>query len=132
MKKGITAGTFDFLHPGHVLMLKEAKTICDYLIVCILVDPSIERNWKNKPIQSLRERIIQLEGCKYVDEIIVYSTEKELVEIFLAIQPDVRIIGEEYKIKDYTGSGLGIKMYFNSQKHTYSSTELRDRIKKNE
>ncbi len=126
---GITAGTFDLFHAGHVLMMKEAKTQCDYLIACVLVDPSIERDWKNRPVQSIRERIIQLEGCKYVDEIIVYSTEKELTSILIDTQPDVRIIGEEYKNKFYTGDSLLFKMYYNKQHHGYSSTELRERIK---
>lgn len=129
MKRGITAGTFDLLHPGHVLMLKEAKTVCDHLIVCVMVDPTIDRDWKNKPVQSIRERIIQLEGCRYVDQIIVYSTEKELLEILLLEKPDIRILGEEYLFKEFTGKELRIPIHLNSQKHTYSSTELRKRIK---
>ncbi len=131
IKKGITAGTFDLLHAGHVLMLKEAKTQCDYLIACLHVDPSIERDFKNKPIQSVRERIIQLEGCKYVDEIILYQTEEELLEIFHTMKPNVRIIGEEYKYKDFTGKYVyGMDIYYNNRKHKYSSTELRKRIKR--
>lgn len=127
--KGITAGTFDLFHAGHVLMLKEAKTQCDHLIACILIDPSFERSFKNKPSQTLRERIIQLEACKYVDQVIVYGSEAELLEIFETERPDVRILGEEYVGKNYTGKGLPLTVYFNSRKHHYSSTELRERIK---
>lgn len=126
---GITAGTWDFVHAGHVLMFKEAKTQCRYLIACILEDPSVERSWKNKPVQTLEERMIQLEAVKYVDEIIVYRTEAELIEILNKVKPDVRIIGADYIGKDYTGKDLPYKMYFNSRDHNYSSTELRNRLK---
>lgn len=129
MRTGITAGTFDLMHPGHVLMFREAKTVCDYLTVCVLVDPSKERSFKNKPIQSISERVMLVSACKYVDEVLVYDTEAELIEIFKAVNPTVRIIGEDYRNKDYTGKGLDIPMYFNSRGHSYSSSELRKRIK---
>ena len=91
MIKGITSGAMDLLHAGHVLMLKECKENCDYLIVALHVDPSIERSWKNKPIETLEERKIRLEGCKYVDEIVVYNTEEDLRNLLIKIKPDVRL-----------------------------------------
>ena len=102
-KIGITCSTFDLFHAGHVIMLEEAKRQCDYLIAAIQVDPTIDRKSKNKPVQSIIERQIQVSSCKHVDEIIVYSTEKELEDIFMALPIDVRILGEEYKDTDYTG-----------------------------
>lgn len=130
---GITFSAFDVLHAGHILMLQEAKSVCDYLIVGLQTDPTIDRPWtKNKPVQSLIERQIQLEGCKYVDEIIVYSTEKELEEILLTFPIDVRIVGEEYEKTDFTGKLIcqqrGIDIYYNKRDHSYSSTDLRTRI----
>jgi glycerol-3-phosphate cytidylyltransferase len=130
MKKGITASTFDLLHTGHILMLKEAKEVCDYLICALHVDPSIERPEKNKPIQSLYERYIQLQSVKYVDEIIPYETENELLTILQSNQIDIRIIGEDYYDKSFTGRDIEeIKIHFNKRKHNYSSTDLRNRIK---
>lgn len=130
MKKGITASTFDLLHTGHILMLKEAKEVCDYLICALHVDPSIERPEKNKPIQSLYERYIQLQAVKYVDEIIPYETENELLTILQSNQIDIRIIGEDYYDKSFTGRDIEeIKIHFNKRKHNYSSTDLRNRIK---
>src|SRR5690606_12653432 len=106
-KIGITFSTFDFLHAGHILMLEEAKTVCDYLIVGLQTDPTIDRpDTKNKPIQTLLERQIQLMGCKYVDQIIVYETEKDLENILYIVKPYIRIIGEEYKDKEYTGRDI--------------------------
>ena len=103
MKVGFTCSCFDLFHAGHVMMLKEAKEQCGYLIVGLQSDPTIDRPEKNKPIQTLFERYVQLEACKYVDEIIPYSTEKELLDILLSYPIDVRIIGEEYKDKHFTG-----------------------------
>lgn len=130
MRRGITASTFDLLHTGHVLMLKEAKTQCDYLICALQLDPSIDRPEKNKPIQSLYERFIQLQAVKYVDEIIPYTTEDELLTILQTNNIDVRIIGQDYIGKGFTGDFItDIEIYYNSRNHNYSSTELRNRIK---
>ncbi len=130
MIKGITAGAFDLLHAGHVLMLKEAKEQCDYLIVALQTDPTIDRPEKNKPTQTLEEREIQLLGCRYVDEIVMYNTEAELYDLLAKIKPDIRIIGADWKGKKFTGYDLPIKIYHNSREHHYSSSELRERIKK--
>lgn len=127
-KIGITASTFDLLHAGHILMLKEAKEQCDYLIVALQTDPTIDRPEKNKPVQSVFERFTQLAACKYVDEIIPYETEKDLMNILSSIRIDVRILGEEYRDKSFTGENLPIEIYFNSRKHDFSSTELRERV----
>lgn len=128
-KIGFTCSAFDFLHSGHIAMLEEAKTQCDYLIVGLHTDPTIDRPHKNKPIQSVLERYIQLDGCKYVDKIIPYETEADLVNLLQIIQPDVRILGEEYRNKDFTGKNLNIKCYFNTRNHNYSSSSLRQRTK---
>ena len=131
MKKGITFGAFDLFHAGHVLMLEEAKTVCDYLIVCIQSDPSLDREEKNKPVQSIIEREIQVSGCRFVDEVIIYDTEQDLLNIIVQVNWDVRIIGEEYKNKDFTGRELTLeKCYFNKRPHTFSSSELRERVSK--
>ena len=131
-KIGITCSTFDLFHAGHVIMLEEAKRQCDYLIAAIQVDPTIDRKSKNKPVQSIIERQIQVSSCKHVDEIIVYSTEKELEDIFMALPIDVRILGEEYKDTDYTGKEIcmkrGIELYFNKRDHFFSSSDLRQRV----
>jgi len=130
---GITASTFDLLHAGHVAMLREAKTQCDYLICALQVDPSIDRPEKNKPVQTLVERYTQLQAIKYVDEIIPYQTEQDLEDILKMYQLDVRIIGEEYKHGKFTGratcSARGIEIYYNKRDHRFSSSELRERIK---
>ena len=131
-KIGITCSTFDLFHAGHVIMLEEAKRQCDYLIAAIQVDPTIDRKSKNKPVQSIIERQIQVSSCKHVDEIIVYSTEKELEDIFMALPIDVRILGEEYKDTDYTGKDIcmkrGIELHFNKRDHFFSSSDLRQRV----
>ena len=129
MKKGITFGAFDLFHAGHVLMLEEAKTVCDYLIVGLQTDPSIDRKEKNKPVQSIVERQIQLEGCKFVDEVTIYDTEDDLMQILETIEWDVYVIGEEYKNKFFTARGKYIdKCYFNSRPHDFSTSELRERV----
>ncbi len=128
MKKGFTCGAFDLLHAGHVLMLKEAKEQCDHLIVGLQIDPSLDRKYKNSPIQSPEERYIQLEAIKYVDEIIIYETEEELYNLLKEMQPNVRIIGADHKGKQFTGHDLKIKNYFNSRDHKYSTSALRKKI----
>ena len=131
MKKGITFGAFDLFHAGHVLMLEEAKSVCDHLIVCIQSDPSLDREEKNKPVQSIIEREIQVSGCRFVDEIIIYDTEADLLNIIGQVDWDVRIIGEEYKDKDFTGRDQTLeRCHFNKRPHTFSSSELRERVSK--
>ena len=131
MKKGITFGAFDLFHAGHVKMLEEAKTVCDHLIVCIQSDPSLDRKEKNKPVQSIVEREIQVYGCRYTDEVIIYDTEAEVLEILDTVDWDVRILGEEYKNKDFTGREQTLnKCHFNKRPHNFSSSELRKRVAK--
>ena len=129
---GITFSTFDLLHAGHVAMLREAKTVCDYLICGLQVDPSFDRPEKNAPVQSLVERWTQLQGVKYVDEIIPYQSEKDLEDILQMFQIDVKIMGKEYKEKDFTGKTIcaqrGIDVYYNSRDHRFSSSGLRKRV----
>jgi glycerol-3-phosphate cytidylyltransferase len=133
MKIGFTCSTFDLFHAGHMMMLKEAKTQCDYLIVGLQTDPTIDRpDTKNKPVQTLFERFVQLSSCKYVDEIIPYSTEKELMDILLSYPINVRIIGEEYKDQHFTGRELDMEVYYNSRKHSFSSSGLRKRVQESE
>ena len=130
MKVGFTCSTFDLFHAGHIMMLKEAKTQCDYLIVGLQTDPTIDRpETKNKPIQTLFERFVELQSCRYVDEIVPYSTEKELMDILLSYPIDVRIIGEEYKDAHFTGRELDLEVHFNRRKHSFSTTSLRQRVK---
>ena len=132
MRVGITFSTFDLLHAGHVLMLNDAKKKCDYLIVGLQLDPSIERSNKNSPSQSIIERYIQLKGSKHVDEIIPYVTENDVEDMLKSFKIDVRIIGEEYFNKDFTGKEYctkkGIEIYYNSRDHRFSSTNLRNQI----
>ena len=131
MKKGITFGAFDLFHAGHVLMLEEAKTVCDHLIFCIQSDPSLDREEKNKPVQSIVEREIQVSGCRHVDEVIIYDSEVDLLNIIDQVDWDVRILGEEYKDKDFTGRDQTLeRCYFNKRPHTFSSSELRERVAK--
>lgn len=132
MKVGFTASTFDLLHAGHIAMLREAKEHCDYLICGLQTDPSIDRKSKNKPIQTIVERQVQLAAVKYVDEIIVYETEKDLEDILEMFHIDIRILGEEYRDKDFTGKDIckkrGIQLYFNKREHRFSSSDLRLRV----
>ena len=129
MKTGFTCSCFDLFHAGHIMILKEAKSKCDYLIVGLQTDPTIDRPEKNKPIQSVVERFIQLESCKYVDEVVVYATEKDLLDILYTYPITLRVIGEEYKEKEFTGKDLDhIEMYYNTRKHSFSTTELRQRV----
>ena len=134
---GFTCSTFDLLHAGHILMLAECKQICDYLIVGVQSDPTIDRpGVKNKPVQSIVERYVQLSAVKFVDEIIVYNTEKDLEDMLMFLPISVRIIGEEYKDKDFTGKQIcedrGIKVWYNSRSHRFSSSELRQRTYQSE
>ncbi len=134
---GFTCSTFDLLHAGHILMLAECKQICDYLIVGDQSDPTVDRpGTKNKPVQSIVERYVQLSAVKFVDEIIVYNTEKDLEDMLMFLPISVRIIGEEYKDKDFTGKQIcedrGIKIWFNSRSHRISSSELRQRTYQSE
>ena len=133
MKVGITFSTFDLLHAGHVKMLEEAKTVCDYLIVGLQLDPSIDREEKNAPTQSIVERYIQLKGCKHVDEIVPYITENDLLDVLQSFKIDVRIVGDEYSKKKYTGRTYceekGIEIYYNSRDHRFSSSGLRKQVK---
>ena len=132
MKVGFTASTFDLLHAGHIQMLREAKEQCDYLICGLQMDPSVDRPEKNPPVQTIVERYTQLKAVRYVDEIIPYNTEADLIDILTMYDIDVRILGEEYKSKDFTGKNecrkLGIDLYFNSRNHRFSSTDLRNRV----
>ena len=125
---GFTCSCFDLLHAGHILMLEDAKRHCSKLIVGLQTDPTVDRPNKNKPIQSLEERKIQLEAVKYVDEVIIYNTEKDLYKKILDISPDVRILGSDYINKPFTGDNLNIPIYYHERKHNYSSTNLRGKI----
>ena len=129
MKKGITFGAFDLFHAGHILMFEEARTVCDHLIVAIQTDPSLDREAKNSPVQSIEEREIQVSACRYVDEVIIYDREADLIEILDTLDWDVRILGDEYKDKEFTGRDKYLeKCYFNRRPHSFSSSELRERV----
>jgi glycerol-3-phosphate cytidylyltransferase len=133
LKIGITFSTFDLFHAGHVAMLAEAKNHCDYLIAGLQTDPTIDRpDTKNRPVQSIVERQIQLAACRYVDEVVVYQTEQDLVDLLLILPLDVRILGVEYENKDFTGKkecwDRGIELVFNGRDHSFSSSSLRRRV----
>ena len=132
MKRGITFSAFDLLHAGHIKMLEEAKQNCDYLIVGLQTDPTLDRPTKNKPTQTVVERYIQLKGCKFVDEIVPYATEQDLEDILMSFIIDIRIVGDEYQDKDFTGrkycEDKGIELYFNSRDHRFSSSSLRKEV----
>lgn len=132
MRTGITFGAFDLCHAGHVLMFQDCKQHCDYLIVGLQVDPSFERETKNKPIQSLYERFLQLQAIKYIDEIIPYTYEKEIIQILQSRDLDVRFVGYDYVGKDFTGKDVcldrQIDICFNNRDHGFSTSELRKRI----
>lgn len=132
-KIGITFSTFDMLHAGHIAMLAEAKNHCDYLIAGLQTDPTIDRpETKNKPVQSIVERQIQLAACRYVDEVVVYSTEQDLIDLLLILPVDVRILGVEYQDKDFTGRWecdmRNIELVYNERNHSFSSSGLRTRV----
>lgn len=132
-KIGIVFSSFDMLHAGHIAMLSEAKNHCDYLIAGLQTDPTIDRpETKNHPVQSVVERQIQLAACRYVDEVVVYQTEQDLVDLLLILPLDVRILGVEYQDKDFTGRDechdRGIEIVFNRRDHSFSSSSLRKRV----
>jgi glycerol-3-phosphate cytidylyltransferase len=132
-KIGITFSTFDMLHAGHIAMLSEARNHCDYLICGLQTDPTIDRpDTKNKPVQSIVERQIQLAACRYVDEVVVYQTEQDLVDLLLILPLDVRILGIEYENKNFSGRDecydRGIGIIFNGRDHSFSSSSLRRRV----
>lgn len=132
MRVGFTCSAFDLLHAGHVQMLREAKEQCDYLLVGLQVDPSIDRPEKNAPVQSIVERYTQLKGVTYVDEIIPYRTEEDLEDILSMYHIDVRVLGEEYRNKTFTGRSIclkrGIHLYYNKREHRFSTSDLRKRV----
>ena len=135
MKVGFTCSTFDLLHAGHISMLREAKQQCDYLICGLQTDPSVDRPQKNRPIQTIVERYIQLNAVGYVDEIVPYATEEDLKDILSMLQIDVRILGEEYRDKEFTGKDIcrkrDIQLFFNKREHRFSSSDLRKRVYEN-
>jgi glycerol-3-phosphate cytidylyltransferase len=136
-KIGITFSTFDLLHAGHIAMLSEAKNHCDYLICGLQTDPTIDRpDTKNKPVQSIVERQLTLGACRFVDEIVVYSTEQDLIDLILTLPIDVRILGEEYNDTNFTGrsegAGRQIEHIFNKRDHSFSSSSLRKRVAESE
>lgn len=132
MKVGITFSAFDLFHAGHVKMLEEAKRHCDYLIIGLQTDPTLDRPEKNRPTQTVVERYIQLKACMHVDEIVPYATEQDLQDILHSFKIDVRIIGDEYREKNFTGRTYceekGIKLYFNKRDHRFSSSALREEV----
>lgn len=127
--RGFTCGALDLLHSGHILMLKECRSQCDKLIVGLHTDPTLDRPYKNKPVETVEERMIRLEGCKYVDQIITYDTEAELIVLLKQLKPDIRFLGEDHKGKAFTGDDLDIEVIYNSRDHDFSSSNLRMRIK---
>lgn len=132
MRVGFTCSAFDLLHAGHVQMLREAKEQCDYLLVGLQIDPSIDREEKNAPVQSIVERYTQLKAVGYVDEIIPYRTETDLEDILSMYHIDVRVLGEEYRDKTFTGRAIclkrGIELYYNKREHRFSTSDLRKRV----
>lgn len=129
-KVGFTAGAFDLCHAGHMLMFEEAREQCQYLIVGLHSDPALDRPTKNRPVMSLKERMIILKGIKYIDEIVTYDTEADLLQLLTenTLGIDVRVLGVEYKDKEYTGRGLPLPVYYNTRDHGFSTTELRERV----
>lgn len=128
MRIGFTCSTFDLFHAGHVMMLEEAKKQCDFLIVGLQIDPTIDRSAKNKPVQGVFERWAQLKACKFVDQIVPYASERELLDILLSFPINIRILGEEYQGKEFTGHDLPMEFYFNRRRHSFSTSELRQRV----
>lgn len=130
MKKGIIAGSFDLIHPGYVRMFRDSKKVCDYLIIALQGDPTIERSNKCKPVHTIKERKEILESIRFIDEIVTYNTESELYELLKNIDYDVRILGVEYKSTNYTGKDLGKAVYWLERPHMYSTTNLKEKIYK--
>lgn len=131
-KNGFTCGAFDLTHAGHFLMFQECKKNCEKLIVGLQTDPSLDREYKHKPVQSTEERLIQLRACKWIDRVVIYNTEADLFYILKEMQIDVRFLGEDWKGKNFTGHELPIPIIYNSRDHEFSSSSLRDRIYKAE
>jgi glycerol-3-phosphate cytidylyltransferase len=127
-KIGFTCGAWDLLHAGHVVMLKQARQNCDYLIVGLQTDPSIDRQEKNQPVQSVYERFVQVSALRDVDEVVPYDTEQSLIDLLESTSIDVRFIGEDYKDKSFTGDYLPIKIFYTNRKHSFSSSGLRERV----
>ena len=133
MRVGITFSAFDLLHAGHIGMLREAAENCDYLIVGLQTDPTIDRpDTKNKPVQTLVERYAQLNALKFIDEIVPYETEQDLLDILELFQINVRFLGEEYKEDEFSGKDIcrkrGIQLHFNKRDHRFSTSDLRKRV----
>ena len=129
IKIGFVASSLDCTHCGHVIMLADGRKQCDYLVVCLQTDPTLDRDTKNKPIQDWEERRIMVESIRYVDEIIKYATEADLHKILTLLKPDVRILGSDWMNKPYTGHEISdIPIYWHRRDHDYSTTNLRDRI----
>lgn len=127
-KIGFTCGAWDLLHAGHVVMLKQARQNCDHLIVGLQTDPSIDRQEKNQPVQSVYERFVQVSALRDVDEVVPYDTEQSLIDLLESTSIDVRFIGEDYKDKSFTGDYLPIKIFYTNRKHSFSSSGLRKRV----
>jgi len=133
MKIGFNCSTFDLFHAGHVTMLREEKRHCNYLIVAVQVDPTVDRpDTKNKPVMSMYERFMCVSACKYVDEVLVYHTEEDLLNMLKTVHIDIRFLGDEYKTKDFTGKqwclDQGIELFYHERQHPYSSSGLRKRV----
>ena len=132
-KIGFTCGSFDLLHPGHVMMLEDCKNICDYLIAAVQIDPTLDRKDKNTPIQSIDERVLMTKSIKYVDEVRTYTTEQELYDMLVEISPDIRIVGSDWKANpNFTGGDLDIQVYYHDRNHNHSTTNLRKKVFKAE
>ena len=128
MITGFTCGAFDLLHAGHALMLKECKEYCDYLIVGLQKDPSVDRKNKNKPVQDYKERDIMVKSIRWIDKVTYYDTEDDLYNLLKDLNPDIRVVGADWKGKEFTGHDLPIKVVFNSRDHGYSTSSLRERV----
>lgn len=130
MKVGFIASAFDLLHPGHLAMLEEARSLCDKLVVGLHTDPTIDRpDTKEKPVESTFERFCRLNACKYVDVIIPYDTEEDLLNLLCVLSPDVRFLGSDYNGKPFTGDKLSfIEIVYIYRNHKFSSSNLRKRL----
>ena len=132
-KIGFTCGSFDLLHPGHIMMLEDCKSVCDYLIAAVQIDPTLDRKDKNTPIQSIDERVLMIKSIKYVDEVRTYTTEQELYDMLIEISPYIRIVGSDWKGNpNFTGGDLGIHVHYHDRNHNHSTTNLRKRVYKSE
>jgi|TARA_Y100000310_G_scaffold251845_1_gene258473 glycerol-3-phosphate cytidylyltransferase len=127
LKTGFTCGSFDLLHAGHILMLEECKQHCDFLLVGLQTDPSLDRPSKNRPVQTIYERQIQLAAVRFVDSVVIYDTEADLRNLLLVEQPKIRFVSEEYRVKPFTANDMKIEIHYNSRRHDFSSSELRAR-----